>query len=63
MRLDRTGTEEETQQTVWRRPENSSNVKIPGAGHLVRSSLVYVSYGFVDDRWNEGCTRSSSSIR
>ncbi|KDQ07653.1 hypothetical protein BOTBODRAFT_38634 [Botryobasidium botryosum FD-172 SS1] len=26
-----------TQSTVWRRPQNSSNVRIPSAGHLVRA--------------------------
>ncbi|KAG8752655.1 hypothetical protein FRC12_011846 [Ceratobasidium sp. 428] len=30
-----TGGEEITQHTVWRRPANSSNVRIQGAGHLI----------------------------
>lgn len=30
-----TGPEDITRQTVWRRPKNSSNVRIEGAGHLI----------------------------
>ncbi|KAJ1301035.1 hypothetical protein OPQ81_003456 [Rhizoctonia solani] len=30
-----TGGPEITQHTVWRRPENASNIKIEGAGHLI----------------------------
>ncbi|KAG9033625.1 hypothetical protein FS837_002418 [Tulasnella sp. UAMH 9824] len=30
-----TGPEEVTCQTVWRRPKNSSNIRIEGAGHLI----------------------------
>ncbi|KAF8606381.1 hypothetical protein BDV93DRAFT_553554 [Ceratobasidium sp. AG-I] len=30
-----TGGQEITQQAVWRRPENSSNIRFPGVGHLM----------------------------
>ena len=35
----RTGGEEATRELVWRRPVNSANVRIAGAGHLVGESF------------------------
>ena len=43
--FDRVGGPKVAALTVWRRPKNSSNVRIPGAGHLVEV--------FVPD--SEGC--------
>ena len=43
---DRTGGDEATAQTVWRRPTNSKNIRIPGTGHMV-SYHVSVSSGVI----------------
>ncbi|KIO19727.1 hypothetical protein M407DRAFT_82431, partial [Tulasnella calospora MUT 4182] len=40
-----TGPEEVTRQTVWRRPKNSSNVRIEGSGHLV----CHLNFHFLPD--------------
>lgn len=37
----RTGPEDVTAQTVWRRPENASNMRITQAGHLVSGTLAH----------------------
>lgn len=41
MNTTRVGGPETARLTVWRRARNASNVRIPGAGHLVRVITVF----------------------